>query len=53
MSNNSSFQKLSKNKEKNSKFDIYPLKWAGIKQKGDKEDLFTDNDFRALDNYDI
>ena len=22
-------------------------------QKGDKEDLFTDNDFRALDNYDI
>ena len=22
-------------------------------QKGDKEDLFTDDDFRALDNYDI
>jgi hypothetical protein len=22
-------------------------------QKGDKEDLFTDNDLRALDNYDI
>ena len=22
-------------------------------QKGEKEDLFTDNDFRALDNYDI